>query len=270
MLKKLEPMRTAGRFWFYSVVFCLGKKGRRKARKTDASDLTPNPQKLHNIGEQLQKLNAAIDGMGPVNDLPAVARARSRKEKNKLASRYQTEFKCPPSYIQRTESEPRRRFPIDLSAKSGLFERFSVVVNAEKKISCRALWFVVCRWTFGLCGSVFRFGMHLDIWPFNTYWRTRRIHWGKTSTFRGIWGLVDLTVWKMAWFCCLTFLFVRKRWIPGLRYTVFQWNTVYLTGHYLLTSNPLRKRHKCKVTISVFLSWLLLFNEFTLDLSMME
>lgn len=65
-----------------------GKKGRRKARKTDASDLTPNPQKLHNIGEQLQKLNAAIDGMGPVNELPAVARARSRKEKNKLASRY--------------------------------------------------------------------------------------------------------------------------------------------------------------------------------------
>ncbi|MEQ2300863.1 hypothetical protein AMECASPLE_030184, partial [Ameca splendens] len=63
------------------------KKGRRKARKTDASDLTPNPQKLHNIGEQLQKLNAAIKGMGPVNDLPAVARARSRKEKNKLASR---------------------------------------------------------------------------------------------------------------------------------------------------------------------------------------
>ncbi|XP_017289259.1 CREB3 regulatory factor [Kryptolebias marmoratus] len=64
-----------------------GKKGRRKARKTDASDLTPNPQKLHNIGEQLQKLNAAIKGMGSVNDLPAVARARSRKEKNKLASR---------------------------------------------------------------------------------------------------------------------------------------------------------------------------------------
>ncbi|XP_075905094.1 uncharacterized protein LOC142903394 [Nelusetta ayraudi] len=64
-----------------------GKKGRRKARKTDASDLTPNPQKLHSIGEQLQKLNAAIDGMGPVNELPAVARARSRKEKNKLASR---------------------------------------------------------------------------------------------------------------------------------------------------------------------------------------
>ena len=76
---------------FESTLSCplspAGKKGRRKARKTDASDLTPNPQKLHSIGEQLQKLNAAIDGMGPVNDLPAVARARSRKEKNKLASR---------------------------------------------------------------------------------------------------------------------------------------------------------------------------------------
>uniref|UniRef100_A0A096MHB3 BZIP domain-containing protein n=1 Tax=Poecilia formosa TaxID=48698 RepID=A0A096MHB3_POEFO len=69
-------------------IFYSGKKGRRKARKTDASDLTPNPQKLHNIGEQLQKLNAAIKGMGPVNDLPAVARARSRKEKNKLASSF--------------------------------------------------------------------------------------------------------------------------------------------------------------------------------------
>ncbi|KAJ8284694.1 hypothetical protein COCON_G00035440 [Conger conger] len=64
-----------------------GKKGRRKARKTDASDLTPNPQKLRNIGEQLTKLNAAIDGMRHVNELPVVARARSRKEKNKLASR---------------------------------------------------------------------------------------------------------------------------------------------------------------------------------------
>lgn len=86
----------------YSTVLCSGKKGRRKARKTDASDLTPNPQKLHNIGEQLQKLNAAIDGMGPVNDLPAVARARSRKEKNKLASRYHMLFnallqRCPPT-----------------------------------------------------------------------------------------------------------------------------------------------------------------------------
>lgn len=64
-----------------------GKKGRRKARKTDASDLTPNPQKLLSIGEQLQHLHAAIEGMAPLSQTPAGARARSRKEKNKLASR---------------------------------------------------------------------------------------------------------------------------------------------------------------------------------------
>ncbi|XP_036403119.1 CREB3 regulatory factor-like [Megalops cyprinoides] len=64
-----------------------GKKCQRKARKTDASDLTPNPQKLCHIGDQLLRLNAAIEGMRPVNDLAVIARARSRKEKNKLASR---------------------------------------------------------------------------------------------------------------------------------------------------------------------------------------
>ncbi|XP_066549017.1 CREB3 regulatory factor isoform X2 [Amia ocellicauda] len=64
-----------------------GRKGLRKARKTDASDLTPNPQKLCSIGEQLHKLNRAIEDMRPVNDLPVTARALSRKEKNKLASR---------------------------------------------------------------------------------------------------------------------------------------------------------------------------------------
>nr|XP_015202440.1 PREDICTED: CREB3 regulatory factor-like [Lepisosteus oculatus]XP_015202441.1 PREDICTED: CREB3 regulatory factor-like [Lepisosteus oculatus] len=64
-----------------------GRKGLRKARKTDASDLTPNPQKLCSIGEQLHNLNRAIEDIRPVNDLPVTARARSRKEKNKLASR---------------------------------------------------------------------------------------------------------------------------------------------------------------------------------------
>ncbi|XP_033887703.3 CREB3 regulatory factor-like [Acipenser ruthenus] len=64
-----------------------GSNGSRKARRTDASDLTPNPRKLLSIGEQLRKLNRAIEGMRPANDLPVTARARSRKEKNKLASR---------------------------------------------------------------------------------------------------------------------------------------------------------------------------------------
>lgn len=108
-VEKVELQR-AGRLVQTGIEFilsscCLGKKGRRKARKTDASDLTPNPQKLHNIGEQLQKLNAAIDGMGPVNDLPAVARARSRKEKNKLASRYLTSLAALPHCLHRVGSE---------------------------------------------------------------------------------------------------------------------------------------------------------------------
>ncbi|XP_041118438.1 CREB3 regulatory factor-like [Polyodon spathula] len=64
-----------------------GNNRSRKARRTDASDLTPNPRKLLSIGEQLRKLNRAIEGMRPANDLPVTARARSRKEKNKLASR---------------------------------------------------------------------------------------------------------------------------------------------------------------------------------------
>ncbi|KAL4641051.1 CREB3 regulatory factor-like isoform X2 [Arapaima gigas] len=63
------------------------KKYPRKARRTDASDLTPNPRKLCIIGDQLHKLSATIEGMTPASDLPAVARACSRKEKNKLASR---------------------------------------------------------------------------------------------------------------------------------------------------------------------------------------
>ncbi|XP_039630598.1 CREB3 regulatory factor-like isoform X3 [Polypterus senegalus] len=64
-----------------------GKNGAQKVRRTDASDLTPNPRKLLNIGEQLHKLHQAIEDMQPVGHLPVTARARSRKEKNKLASR---------------------------------------------------------------------------------------------------------------------------------------------------------------------------------------
>lgn len=125
-----------------------GKKGRRKARKTDASDLTPNPQKLHNIGEQLQKLNAAIDGMGPVNDLPAVARARSRKEKNKLASRYETPLTALLRLLHRV-SAPETSAVLICLARVGILRGFSVFVNhwqrekwkQRKKEPFRALWF---------------------------------------------------------------------------------------------------------------------------------
>ncbi|KAL0964618.1 hypothetical protein UPYG_G00326520 [Umbra pygmaea] len=64
-----------------------GKQCQRKARRTDASDLTPSPWKLQSLGEQLHMLSSALEGLAPVSDLPATARARTRKERNKLASR---------------------------------------------------------------------------------------------------------------------------------------------------------------------------------------
>ncbi|XP_022091766.1 CREB3 regulatory factor-like [Acanthaster planci] len=58
-----------------------------KSRRSEYDDLTPNPKKLLLIGNELHKLNKVISGMLPVSSLPPSARNRSRKEKNKLASR---------------------------------------------------------------------------------------------------------------------------------------------------------------------------------------
>ena len=58
-----------------------------KARKGDGNEVTPNPRKLFQIGKQLYKLNRQINGFQVSNDLPASVRNKSRKEKNKLASR---------------------------------------------------------------------------------------------------------------------------------------------------------------------------------------
>lgn len=49
--------------------------------------MTPNPRKLHNIGNELDRLSRTINDMIPVAELPINARPKSRKEKNKLASR---------------------------------------------------------------------------------------------------------------------------------------------------------------------------------------
>jgi len=49
--------------------------------------LTPNARKLHNIGKELDKLSRTINDMTPVSELPFNVRPKSRKEKNKLASR---------------------------------------------------------------------------------------------------------------------------------------------------------------------------------------
>lgn len=64
-----------------------GIKHSGKARKGDGNDLTPNARKLFNIGKELDKLGRTINDMTPVSELPFNVRPRSRKEKNKLASR---------------------------------------------------------------------------------------------------------------------------------------------------------------------------------------
>lgn len=64
-----------------------GIKHSGKARKGDGNDLTPNPRKLYSIGKELDKLSRVINDMTPVSELPFTARPKTRKEKNKLASR---------------------------------------------------------------------------------------------------------------------------------------------------------------------------------------
>jgi hypothetical protein len=64
-----------------------GVKHAGKARRGDGNDLTPNPRKLLMIGLELKKLSKIINGLTPVAEVPMNARNKTRKEKNKLASR---------------------------------------------------------------------------------------------------------------------------------------------------------------------------------------
>jgi hypothetical protein len=64
-----------------------GVKHAGKARRGDGNDLTPNPRKLLMIGLELKKLSKIINDLTPVSDVPVTARNKTRKEKNKLASR---------------------------------------------------------------------------------------------------------------------------------------------------------------------------------------
>lgn len=58
-----------------------------KARRGDGNDITPSPFKLYQLGIELESLNNAINDMMPVSELPSPARSKTRKEKNKFASR---------------------------------------------------------------------------------------------------------------------------------------------------------------------------------------
>ncbi|KAF0308912.1 Protein CREBRF [Amphibalanus amphitrite] len=72
---------------FSSNIKMEGIKHSGKARRGDGNDLTPSPRKLLNIQRDLDKLNRLINDMTPVSELPFNVRPKSRKEKNKLASR---------------------------------------------------------------------------------------------------------------------------------------------------------------------------------------
>jgi len=72
---------------FSDNVSVHGIKHSGKARRGDGNDLTANPGKLAKIGKELEKLGKEINMMTPVSEVPFPTRTKSRKEKNKLASR---------------------------------------------------------------------------------------------------------------------------------------------------------------------------------------
>ena len=58
-----------------------------KARRGDGNDVNANPWKLYQIGRELAHLGRQMNGMVPVSEMPSPARSKTRKEKNKYASR---------------------------------------------------------------------------------------------------------------------------------------------------------------------------------------
>eukprot|EP00118_Oscarella_pearsei_P029017 m.3479 g.3479 ORF g.3479 m.3479 type:complete len:343 (+) comp9457_c0_seq1:2417-3445(+) len=64
------------------------RPSRKRSRRKDGSeDMSPCPARLMAINRQLAKLNEMMAEMTPVNVVPAHAKNKCRKERNKLASR---------------------------------------------------------------------------------------------------------------------------------------------------------------------------------------
>jgi hypothetical protein len=92
LIKRKKKMIRKKYFEQFSVSISILNKSVQikhsgKARKGDGNDLTPNPRKLNAIGKELDKLGRVINDMTPVSELPFNVRPKTRKEKNKLASR---------------------------------------------------------------------------------------------------------------------------------------------------------------------------------------
>lgn len=64
----------------------------RKGRRGDLEDMNPNPRKLLEISRELNRLTKIITDLKPIHSLPITARNKSKKEKNKLASRFVFKF----------------------------------------------------------------------------------------------------------------------------------------------------------------------------------
>ncbi|XP_059082936.1 uncharacterized protein LOC131880347 isoform X2 [Tigriopus californicus] len=72
---------------FSGNVQMQGIKHSGKARRGDGNDLTANPKKLAAIGRELDQLSRVINDLTPPSEMPFNTRCKSRKEKNKMASR---------------------------------------------------------------------------------------------------------------------------------------------------------------------------------------
>lgn len=82
-----EEMDSDDEFDVESHLHSAGLSRNRKGRRGEQDDLSPNPRKLLEISRELDRLNKVIGDLKPIHQLPQNARNKSRKEKNKLASR---------------------------------------------------------------------------------------------------------------------------------------------------------------------------------------
>ncbi|KAL7648432.1 UNVERIFIED_CONTAM: hypothetical protein RMT77_000338 [Armadillidium vulgare] len=113
-----------------------GIKHSGKARRGDGNDLTPSPRKLVNIGIELNKLNKKINEMTPVSELPSTVRSKSRKEKNKLASRAcrlkkKAQHEANKIKLHGLEQEHKSMMSLINKAKDDLFRKMELAVNIE-------------------------------------------------------------------------------------------------------------------------------------------
>ncbi|XP_053391886.1 protein CREBRF homolog [Mercenaria mercenaria] len=109
-----------------------------KARKGDGNDIVPSPKKLCQIGLQLRKINKQINDFVPLGELPSQARSKSRKEKNKLASRAcrlkkKAQHEANKIKLHGLELEHRRLLTVIHLIRQRLYQRLKKMPTDDKK-----------------------------------------------------------------------------------------------------------------------------------------